>query len=465
MADRLNALDAAFLHIEEGGAHMHIGALGIFEGGELVDEKGSVDFERIEKHVEGALDRIPRYRQIVTSVPGIDGLAWVDDPHFRLKYHVRHTALPKPGTERQLKRLAGRVFGQRLNREHPLWELWVVEGLEPGDDGEPRFALVMKTHHALVDGMGGARLLAEMFGRQQTTESVWTPEVAPSKLALLEKELKHRVGSAKEQLEGLREAFSNPKATLAGARDAILQSRELVRSGLMPSSTTPLNPKAVGPHRRFDGVRLELGDVKRVKRALGGKVNDVILATAAGGLRRYFARRDVDAGSFDEFRVMIPVDIRHGFSGVGNRVGMLFAQLPLGEEDPLRRYEEVVAQTTRAKTAAGFAKTTEALEKLTDWAAPSMLSQVFKYAAWVGSFNLVITNVPGPQFPLRLHGARLVSIFPLVPLFTTQALGIALFSYDGGIYWGLNADWSHVDDLHLLADDLRTSFDELATHA
>lgn len=455
-ADRLSALDAAFLDVEDGGAHMHIGALGIFEGGPLVAEDGAVDFARIRAHVAGSLPKMPRYRQRLERTPGLGTPVWVDDAHFRLDYHVRHTALPRPGTERQLKRLAGRIFSSPLDRARPLWETWVVEGLEGG-----RFALVMKVHHALIDGMGGVGLMTALFGPEATDPERWSPRPAPSKRELVEGEIAHRTKGALGQVETLREAVSHPGQTAKALADGLKQTAALVRDGLTPSDPSPLNPTHVGPHRRFDVLRQELSELKAVKDALGGKLNDVVLATAAGGVRRFLERRGVEVAALDDFRALVPVDIRHGFVGTGNRVGMMFARLPLDEPDPATRYRKVVESTQRIKHESGHAAATELIESLSDWAAPSTVANTFRYAAFVGSFNIVITNVPGPQFPLELLGARLTGLYPLVPLFSTQALGIALFSYDGGLYWGLNADWSVVDDLHRLVEDLRASFEQL----
>jgi len=455
-ADRLSALDAAFLDIEEGGAHMHIGALGVFGGGPLVGDDGAVDFARVRAHIEGSLAKMPRYRQRLERTPGLGTPVWVDDAHFRLDYHVRHTALPRPGSERQLKRLAGRIFSGPLDRRRPLWETWVVEGLDGG-----RFALVMKVHHALIDGMGGVGLMTALFGPEATDADTWSPRPAPSARALVEDEIAHRTKGALGQVGALRDAAARPGATARAFVDGLKHTASLVRDGLTPADPSPLNPAHCGPHRRFDGLRLDLREVKAVKNALGGKLNDVVLATAAGGLGRFLDRRGVDVTTLDDFRALVPVDIRHGFAGTGNRVGMMFAQLPLAELDPAARYGRIVASTQRLKQESGHAAATELIETLSDWAAPSTVANAFRYAAFVGSFNIVITNVPGPPFSLDLLGARLTALYPLVPLFSTQALGMALFSYDGGLYWGLNADWSVVDDLHVLVEDLRTSFAEL----
>ncbi|MBX3271656.1 MAG: wax ester/triacylglycerol synthase family O-acyltransferase [Sandaracinaceae bacterium] len=458
MADieRLSALDAAFLAAERGGAHMHIGALATFEGGPLVGPDGGVDFARVRAHVEGWLERLPRYRQRITSIPMLSRRVWSDDPHFRLDYHVRHAALPRPGDLRQLKRLAGRIFGQRLDRERPLWELWVIEGLDGGG-----FAMVLKTHHCLVDGIGGVELLGALFGAESQARERFAPQPAPSPRALVGAELDERAKNAVRRAQELARLAAHPAEAVGAARDVAREAAALVMDGLTPCDRTSLNPDAIGPHRRFDVVRHDLEEVKAIKRALGGKLNDVVLATAAGALGRTLARRGTHPAVLTDFRALVPVDVRHGRGGVGNRVGMMFARLPLAEADPIARHRAVLAQTEHVKHTAAHAQTTELIEDLSDELFPSIVAAVFTYAARAGTFNVVITNVPGPPFPMALLGSRLTALYPLVPLFESQALGIALFSYDGALHWGLNADWGAMPDLHLFADDLRASFDEL----
>ncbi len=450
-SERLSALDSAFLAIEEGGAHMHIGALATLDAGPLATAEGGLDFERILAHVGNGLATVPRYRQRLLAAPGLAQPRWADDEHFRLEYHVRHAALPRPGTERQLRRLAGRIFSQRLDRERPLWELWVVEGLA-GD----RFALVLKAHHCLVDGMGGVGLLGALFGPERAGPAPgWVPRAAPTLAQMLADEVEHRAAGARQ---AIGEVVARPRETLAAVGQSLGETALFVRDALTPCPRTILNPSMVGPHRRFGGFRLELAELKRIKDALGGKLNDVVLATAAGGLGAWLARRGVDVEELTDFRALVPVDVRHGREGVGNRVGMMFVPLPLAERDARRRYELMVERTAHLKGEAGHARTTERVEDLSDWALPSLVTDLFQLTGWINTFNVVITNVPGPPFPLALLGAPLRTVEPLVPLFRSQALGMALFSYEGGMHWGLNADWAIVDDLHLLVGDLQDAF-------
>ncbi|MCK6550306.1 wax ester/triacylglycerol synthase family O-acyltransferase [Myxococcota bacterium] len=454
--DRVSALDAAFLDSEAGGAHMHIGALAVFDGRGLLGPDGGVDFERISRHVEAELVELPRLRQCLTKVPGLGSLAWTDDPHFLLRYHLRHTALPRPGDDRQLKRLAGRIFSQRLDRDRPLWELWVVEGLSDG-----RFALVLKAHHSLVDGVGGVKMLAALFGPEATDVERWIPTPRPSPIELVKGELGHRAEAALAQTKTLRSLATKPRDLLAGVKAGLEETGHLVMKGFTPGAQTPLNPEEIGPHRRFDTVQMPLSELKAIRRTLGGKLNDVVVAITTSALRRFFERRNVDPKTLTNFRALVPVNVRGTFDGAGNHFAMMFSRLPFEEPDPKRRYDVIVAESTQTKGEEGHARASELLEDASDWALPSFVSVAFRFAAWVKSFNLLLTNVPGPQFPLTLLGAPLVELYPLAPLFKTQALSVAVFSYDGRLGWGLNADWELVPDLHLFADDLRAAFEEL----
>ncbi len=460
--ERLSALDASFLGIESDVAHMHVGALAVFDGGPLRQGEG-IDFERIRGYVDSALSSVPRYRQGLSWVPGLGHPVWVDDDHFNIHYHLRHTALPRGGDERALKRLAGRIFSQKLDRSRPLWEFWVVEGL-PGD----QFALIPKLHHCMIDGVAGVDFMARLL---RPTADASEPERgepfearrAPSAAKLFASELGYRAGASRRALDRTRNAVHDFRGWLGETRDKISDVSSALRAGLSPASPTPLNPRHIGPHRRFDVCRLELDRVKEVKRRLGGTVNDVVLATATAALSRFLARRGVDVSKLDDYRALVPVNVRSKLdaSAGGNRVAMMLAKLPIDERDCRRRYERVIEMTTHLKTESGQASGSQLLQQIGDATTPNLVRDVFRVAGMVRAFNVVITNVPGPPFPLYLLGAKLDSIFPLVPLFENQGVGIALFSYDGGLYWGLAADWSSVPDLHELADDLRAAFDDL----
>lgn len=446
--ERLSALDDSFLELEDGVSHMHIGAVAIFDAAPLTTPEGGIDIARIEDAVAAGLYRIPRYRQKLARVPLFDHPVWVDDAKFNLHYHVRHTHLPAPGDERGLKRLAGRLMSQELDRGKPLWELWVVEGLEGG-----RFAIVTKVHHCMIDGVGSVELTGAMMRATPDDDlllaeppPVWSPRPAPSGAELFLSELAHRVGAP---LAVARRAVSEPAALARGVIDGARGLAEVVATGLSPASPTPLNVDT-GPHRRFDWLEMDLEEIRKIRKSLGGTINDVVLAITAGALRRFLHRRGDDVDGLD-FRVMMPVNVRTADTRaqLGNKVAMLTARLPLDEPGARHRLERVIAETTRSKHSSQ-ASGMQALEEISDGTFTTLLTQFARLTALSRPYNVIVTNVPGPPFPIWLLGAKMLSVAPLVPLFANQALGIALFSYDGRLFWGFNADWDALPDLHEL---------------
>jgi WS/DGAT/MGAT family acyltransferase len=461
--ERLTALDASFLALETETSHMHVGAVITLEAGGLQNEDGGIDIDKIRTYIESQLHRAPRYRQKLRWVPALRHPVWVDDDAFNIHYHVRHVALPRPGDERQLKRMAGRLFSQRLDRSRPLWEIWVVELLE-GD----RFALITKAHHCMVDGVAGAELFTLLLRGTDDASipeaKAWEPRPAPTGGELLTAELTHRATGTRSLLSELAENLSEHAHSLW---DETKRMAGMLKESLSPASPTPLNPKAIGPHRRFDVARMDLVDVKAVKNALGGTINDVVLAVVVGALVRFFERRGIMASTIPDFRAMIPVSVRNGADGktMGNRVAMLLAKLPLDEPDPAVRFAKIHEVCEYLKNESGQAHGAQKLEEFTDVTVGALLSDVIKLATRQRPFNVVVTNVPGPPFPLYLLGARLTEVYPLVPLYQNQALGVALISYAGGLYWGLVADWQSMPDMHDLITDLDDAFAELRTLA
>lgn len=461
--ERLTALDASFLYLEDDNSHMHVAAALLFEPGPLQRPDGGLDMERIRAYVESRLEHIPRYRQRIAHIPVEGGPVWIDDPKFNLFYHVRHTSLPKPGSLRQLKRTCGRLVSQKLDRTKPLWEIWVIEGLEGG-----LFAVVTKVHHAMVDGVSGVDLLAVLLSPspEESFEPPrpWRARPAPEGAALLGQEILRRTTAIGGAVSGLVQAFRDPASLVRESRDALEGLSETLSTGATPASETPLN-ELIGPHRRFDWHRQDLDQIKAVRRAFGGTLNDVVLATVAGAVRRFLGRRGLQVDDLD-FRVMIPVSVRkaseHG--ALGNRVAQLIAPLPVAEADVVKRLE-TISETTKRLKSSHQAEASEWLEGLGDWTASNTLGQLVRAATLRRPFNLVVTNVPGPPMPLFLLGAPMQAPYPLVPLFVNQALGIALFSYCDGLYWGFNSDWDAVPDLHDFAEAIQESFTELHERA
>ena len=455
--ERLSALDASFLGLEDTACHMHIGSVAVLEPGPLATDDGGVDIDRIRALMEAGIHRMPRYRQRIARVPLFDHPVWVDDARFNLAYHVRHTCLPRPGDDRQLKRLAGRLMSQQLDRGKPLWEMWVVEGLEGG-----RFAIISKLHHCLIDGVGSVELMGSVMRptpepdpRLGQPPPRWSPRPAPGGVQLLAGELSHRTAAPLMLLRTTGQAVRAPRETFGRTAEAVTALAETLGAGASTSSPTPFNVE-IGPHRRFDWTTMDLAAIKAIRTQLGGTVNDVVLAVLSGALHYFLRRRGVAVETLD-FRAMLPVNVRTEGDQLGNRVAMIVTRLPLDERDPRRRLERVIAETRVAKQS-HQALGMQTLEELSDRTFTTLLTQFVRLSARTRPYNLVVTNVPGPQFPVYVEGARMVACHPLVPLFQNQALGVALFSYDGRVEWGFNADWDALPDLHELVEAVGAEF-------
>jgi WS/DGAT/MGAT family acyltransferase len=454
--ERLSALDALFLELEDDQCHMHVAVALVFDGTPLRASHGGLDMQRIRAYLESRLHLIPRYRQRLAYIPVEHHPVWIDDDRFNLFYHVRHSALPRPGEERQLKRLCGRILSQKLDPTKPLWEIWVVEGL--ADD---RFALIAKAHHAMVDGIAGMDLLQVVLSPvpEATFESgpPWRPRPAPSPPELVAGEIVRRSVGAATLARRTLGAFAAPRQSFSTARDTVAGVIQYMAPGATQASATPFNPP-LGPHRRFDWVRMPLHEVKAVRAVLGGTLNDVVLAIVTGAARHFLMKRGVPVSELD-FRAMVPVSVRAAAERgeTGNRVANFVVSLPIGEPDRRTRYRRVVEATSRQKRTHAV-EGGEFIGEIADWTVTSVLTRTIQLAADRLAWNLVVTNIPGPQLPLYLLDAPLQGAYPMVPLFRQQGIGIALFSYDGGLYWGLNADWDALPDLHDLAEALEQEF-------
>ena len=458
--DRLTGLDSSFLRLESPSAHMHVAGVMLFDG-------SPPEHQELVDAISGRLHLVPRYRQKLAFVPFGQGRPrWVDDPHLNLHYHVRSTALPAPGSEAQLKALAGRVFSQRLDRDKPLWELWVVQGF----DGGERFAVLSKTHHALVDGISGVDIMSVLFDTSAEPETPpdpgkrWLPRPLPSRTQLLAEALIERATVPGEIVRGVRAAFRAPRRVASAAVGALAGVGAMAWAGINAAPPSPYNVP-IGPHRRFTWVRVALSDVKAIKDSLGGTVNDVMLAIVAGALGRDLRRRGVDVRGL-ELKTMVPVSVRsqEARGALGNQVAAMMAPLPVGCDDPVDRFELISAELRKLKES-GQAVGARVMTDLTGFAPPNIMSQAARVVARQRFFNVVVTNVPGPQTPLYLMGRKLVETFPMVPLLDRQALGVAILSYDGRINFGLVGDYDVMADLDQLARDFRASLLELAEAA
>jgi len=457
--DRLSALDAHFLELEDAGVHMHVAAVLLCDAAPLMRPDGGLDVDRIRGSIASRLHEIPRYRQRLAWIPLEHHPVWVDDASFNIHYHVRHVSLPRPGDARQLKRLVGLISSQKFDPSKPLWEIWVIEGVEGG-----RFAAVARSHHCMVDGIAGVGVLRVLLQPEPAASFApgprWRPRPAPSDARLAVESLWRRVREPFDLAAAARRALADPSRAWRDAQDAVRGLSESL-SALQAASPTPINPEHVGPHRRIDWLRLDLEEVKRVRRQLGGTINDVVLAMVAGAMRRYLREHHVKLRGL-HFRVMCPVSVRANGArrAFGNRVVMLVVELPLGERDPRRRLARVI-ETTSALKESKAVHGSELIEAIGDQTTTSVVTETMRMATRLRVFNMVVTNVPGPQLPLYLLDAPVVAAYPLVPLYENQALGFALLSYAGGLFVGLSCDWDRVGDLHEVATAFAEAFDEL----
>jgi diacylglycerol O-acyltransferase / wax synthase len=451
--DRLTGLDSSFLHLEDGPAHMHVASTLVFEG-------PAPDYVEFREHIRSRLHLVPRFRQKLRFVPYGQGRpVWVDDPQFNLDYHVRHTALPEPGSEQQLRTLAARVFSQRLDRSKPVWELWLVDGLSGG-----RFAIVGKSHHCLVDGVSGMDITTVLFDTEpeppaQPEPEPWTPGPEPSDIQVLGRALIDRATTPGEAVRGVRALFRAPRQVAGAVVDGLESMGALARAGIS-APASPFNVE-ISPYRRFAWVQADLDGFKRIKAAGGGTVNDVVLAAVAGALGRYLRARGHATADL-ELKAMVPISVRtsdeHG--DPGNRVSAMYAPLPVGVEDPaerLRAVSESMGDLKESKQAVGAS----ILTGLADFAPPTILGQAGRMQSRQRFFNMVVTNVPGPQFPLYLMGRELRAVFPMVPLAKRQAVCFGIMSYNGEVDFGLIGDYDAMADIDSLARDLSESIAEL----
>jgi diacylglycerol O-acyltransferase len=466
--ERLSALDNSFLALESRTTHMHVGAVTVFDSGSFALENGGIDIDRLRAFIESKLHMIPRYRQRLARVPIERFPVWVDDDHFTIDYHIRHIALPRPGTEEQLKRIAGRLMSQQLDRSKPMWEMVVVEGLDHG-----RFAIVTKIHHCMIDGMSGVDLMAVLMSLVPSEEilpaPMYEPRPAPNGTELLVRETTRRISETVGSLRNAQNLFGN----VAGLADTLGERLQAVGASLasgwlIPTGKTPINGD-IGPGRRFDWVDIPLADVKAVKNKLGGTVNDVFLAIVAGAVRRFLVEeRDSTEKDLEgaDFRVMAPVSVRSKDQRgtLGNQVAMWLAALPIDDPDPASRLRTVHGETEMLKDtdqALGAAT----LVRVSAGAPATLVALGARLAANARPFNMTVTNVPGPQFPLYLLDARLEATYPLVPLWESHGIGVAMFSYDGTVSWGLNGDYEIMPDLDRFGTAILESFAELCEAA
>lgn len=457
--DRLTPLDASFIAQERANTHMHIGGLVICEG-------PAPDFEAFLDHIRSRLHLVPRYRQRIVQPPYETGRwVWADDPAFNIEYHVRRTALPEPGDEQTLLNLVGRIASQQLDRQKPLWEMWLIEGLADG-----RFALISKTHHALIDGIAGVDLATVMFdlapepANYPHSGRAWTAHPDPTNGQLLAAGAVGAAKAAAGALGGLAGAISRPGAAWAAISDVAGGIGEFLWAGMNPAPPSPLN-QPIGPHRRYAVVRADLAEVKEIKNALGGTVNDVVLALVTASIRDWLHARGTRTQDL-ELRALVPVSTRarEQRGEVGNRVVAMRGPVPVYIEDPILRLHKISEQMDdlkRSKQAVGA----DVLVNVQGFTPPTVLAQASRLNFSTRLFNLIVTNVPGPQFPLYVLGRRMEAVFPIAFLPADHGLAVGIMSYNGQLNFGLLADYDVVPEVGDIAAGIKTALDELLTIA
>jgi WS/DGAT/MGAT family acyltransferase len=465
-AGRLSPVDVSFLYLESPTTAMHAGSVATFAVGRELDGDGDgvgdlpFDYPALCDLVAQRISLEPRYRQKVRWVPGhLANPVWVDDEDFDIAYHVRRSALPRPGSDDQLRELVGRVQSRALDRNRPLWELYLVEGLADG-----RFAIITKTHHALVGDGTAIDIVTLLLDPTPTPAEVvgdgWTPHSEPSSLALLAGAVVDNLRRPTQVLDTLRSEVTDVRAAAGRVLGAAGGVASAVRKSLRPAPASPLNV-TIGEQRRYGMAATRLDDYRKVRKAHGGTVNDVALATVAGALRTWMLTRGESVTPATTLRALVPVGVR-GSAGAEGGVRPLFVDLPVGEASPVVRLHRV-SYATKAHQESAQSVRADAIVSLSGFAPPTIHSTAARLGARITRrlFNVMVTNVPGPQQPLYAAGAQMLECYPVVPLLQDQALTIGLTSYNGGVFYGLNVDRDAMPDVDVLAQCIEESLAEL----
>jgi diacylglycerol O-acyltransferase / wax synthase len=462
MPHRLSALDASLLYLEDATTPMHIGGVATFRR-----PRTGFDYEKLLALIERRLSLVPRYRQRVRYVPGyLARPVWTDDVDFDITHHVRLSALPRPGTGQQLADLVARLMSRPLDHRRPLWELYLVEGLQRN-----RFALITKTHHAMIDGIGaieiGQVILDVSPNQQETEQQLWMPEPEPSAFGLVSNAVAEVVRQPGELVENLRSAVGDVASTVDRVVGAVSGVLSAVTTAVRPAPSSPLNVP-ITAERRFAVARATLADLKKVRAAHGGTVNNVVLTVVAGALRSWLMSRGEVVTSRTTVRAMAPLSVRDDVTTntpaglVGSKVSAYLVDLPVGEPSPVVRLQHV-AHAMKSRSDAGQPVAADALVRLGGFAPPTLHALGARAASAFSQriFNILVTNVPGPQVPLYADGAKMMEMYPVVPLARNQAVSIGVTSYDGGVYFGLNADRVAMPDVDILARMVEEAVEEL----
>lgn len=463
--ERLSAVDAAILLLETDSVLMHVGMLGFFEAAPVSTPDGRLDVVRLRTHVVGLLDSLPRLRQRIAYTPIERHPVWVDAEHFEPEHHVRFHRLEAPGSEERLRALVGELLGRRLDLARPLWEMHFIEGLEGG-----RFALVVKLHHCMVDGIAALEVFGTLFSPEAQPKvargKAFRPRPIPTALALVQHEAKRRLASIEKLVRAARAPAGSSERSFAPRGLTARGVLEGLRTKTTLAEATPINPGRLGPRRSYAYVNVSLADLKTVKTALGGTVNDAVMAMVAGGLRQYFVEHGFAPGT-KEINVIMPINARVVTGGAGhdgNRVVPTLVQLPLTLSTPIERFRAIAARTHGVKTS-GELEGVAFLEDLANLVVVRMAVGVLRAVTrfWAGSFT--VSNLPGPPVPFYLLGARLLAAYPVVPILGNQAIAIALISYAGSLGIGVLADPDAVPDVDRFVQCLALELEALVEAA
>jgi diacylglycerol O-acyltransferase len=456
MPDRLSPLDVSFLYLEEPSTPMHVGGVAVFQ----VPEEG-FDYESLVRLIRQRIGMVPRYRQRVRWVPGhLANPVWVDDESFDVTYHVRRSALPRPGTQEQLNELVARIMSRPLDRDRPLWEMYLVEGLE-----DNRFAVLTKTHHAMVDGIAavdiGQVILDPTPEPRDVSGADWRPMREPSSVELVAGAVNEIARSPKAVVDTVRTGVGDVQETVTQVGRNLVGLAAAARTMSRPARSGPLNA-TIGGARRYATTSTELDKLKRIKRAHGGTINDIVLTILAGALRSWMMTRGESVTARSSVRAMVPVSVRTSEEASGNHIAAFLCDLPIGEPDPVIRLQRVRFEMDMLKESGQMLGAT-ALVGVASFTPPTVHSLGARVVSGLSRrvYNVVITNVPGPQFPLYAAGARMLTAYPVVPLARGQAVSIGLTSYNGGVFFGLNADREAMPDVEVLAQCIEDAVEEM----
>ena len=463
MSERLRPRDLAFLAIESPRTPMHNATLEIFDPGE-----SGLDYNRLVDLIADRIAFVPRYRQRLQWIPGrLATPVWVDDPDFELAYHVRRSALPRPGDHDQLRELVARIASRPLDRSRPLWETYFVEGLAQG-----RVAILTKSHQILVDGretvdIGQVLLDTEPDRPDLGHDDEWHPQGRPDALSLA-------LGALTDSIENPATLLNTARANTASLMRTANATRQRfgdvagALAGRKPVASSPIN-RRLSQQRRFLSIETQLDDYKRIRRVHGGTINDVILATITGGLRGWLMTRTESMAGLKTLRAIVPmsvIDDELEPTSLGTQVAGHLVHLPISEASPVMRLHQV-SYSFRVHKETGRGVGAERLTGIAGFAPTTFHALGSRVAAdeLRRGFDLSITNVPGPQFPLYAGGARMIETYPVHPLFPDHALSIGVTSYDGGVFYGVTADRDALPDVDTLGACILESLDELKESA